>query len=200
MSNWYYVIGEDQHGPVGEEDIQRMIASGELQADDLVWQTGMADWIDVGQAFPAHEAPPPGSEESIQPEEAYTPTNQEAEAAPVLENVFEDGGEPREPGAELHRPAMDRETAQTAEASPIAPLTRQIHPLAIAGLALAVSGFLTCGITAIPAIVLGHMALSRIKGEPERYGGEALAVAGLVVGYFLALIMLSMLVIILFAA
>ena len=72
MSNWYYLVDEEQHGPVGEEDIQRMMASGELRPDDLLWQAGMSDWIEVREAFPAQARVPgitglPGGLEAVEP-------------------------------------------------------------------------------------------------------------------------------------
>ncbi len=55
------------------------------------------------------------------------------------------------------------------------------------GLAMA---SLVCGIIggwfstlSIPAVICGHMALSKIKKEPNTYGGKGLAIAGLILGY-----------------
>jgi hypothetical protein len=57
------------------------------------------------------------------------------------------------------------------------------EPLAIWSFVLSLLGLLcTCGLTAIPAVICGHLALSRI-GNPARKGGRGLAVAGLVIGY-----------------
>jgi hypothetical protein len=39
-------------------------------------------------------------------------------------------------------------------------------------------------IPAIPAIITGHMALGRIRREPDKIGGKGLAITGLVLGYF----------------
>lgn len=56
----------------------------------------------------------------------------------------------------------------------------QPEPLAVASLILGILGFFT-GITAIPAVVTGHLALGRIKRA--RTDGHGMAVAGLVMGY-----------------
>ncbi|MCK9304426.1 MAG: DUF4190 domain-containing protein [Bacteroidales bacterium] len=49
---------------------------------------------------------------------------------------------------------------------------------------------LICGILggwastlSIPAVICGHMALSRANKEPDVYGGKGMAIAGLVLGY-----------------
>ena len=55
-------------------------------------------------------------------------------------------------------------------------------PLAIASLVLALSS-LICGLTAIPAIICGHLARRRIKDSGNRIGGSGLALAGLIIGY-----------------
>lgn len=55
--------------------------------------------------------------------------------------------------------------------------------LAIAALVLGILGFFTCGITAIPAIVCGHIALSNIAKAGGGLGGRGMAITGLVMGY-----------------
>jgi len=37
--------------------------------------------------------------------------------------------------------------------------------------------------SAIPAIIFGHLALSKFKRDPEKYKGRNLAVSGLILGY-----------------
>ena len=50
MSDWYYSQDDQQKGPVPLEELQRMIAEGTLNANrDLVWQTGMKDWLPAAQ-------------------------------------------------------------------------------------------------------------------------------------------------------
>jgi hypothetical protein len=46
-------------------------------------------------------------------------------------------------------------------------------------------------IPAIPAIITGHMALGRIRREPDKIGGKGLAITGLVLGYFGLLLLVS---------
>lgn len=57
------------------------------------------------------------------------------------------------------------------------------EPLAVWSFVLGLLSLLcTCGITSIPAVICGHVAISRI-GNPARKRGKGLAIAGLVLGY-----------------
>jgi len=58
----------------------------------------------------------------------------------------------------------------------------EISGLAIASLVLGILSFLG-GITAIPAVVCGHLSLSCIKKAAGTIGGRGMAIAGLVLGY-----------------
>ncbi len=49
--SWYYIQNGNQCGPVTEQALAGKVKNGELQASDLVWQEGMADWKPVNQ-FP----------------------------------------------------------------------------------------------------------------------------------------------------
>lgn len=56
--------------------------------------------------------------------------------------------------------------------------------LATASLILGLAGMLGLGFFAgIPAIISGHVAFSRARHRPERYGGRARAIAGFTLGY-----------------
>lgn len=61
---------------------------------------------------------------------------------------------------------------------------QQTAPLAVISLVL---GFLSCVIfgilSGIPAVICGHISLSRLKREPNKYKGRRLAIAGVVLGY-----------------
>jgi hypothetical protein len=57
--------------------------------------------------------------------------------------------------------------------------------LAIASLILGLLSLVCAGpLTGLPAIITGHLALSRVRRAPAQYGGKGLAVAGLALGYF----------------
>jgi hypothetical protein len=63
MGLWFYVRNNQQVGPVSLEQMQALAGSGQLLADDHVWQEGMPDWVlartvpELQAALPS--APPP---------------------------------------------------------------------------------------------------------------------------------------------
>lgn len=59
----------------------------------------------------------------------------------------------------------------------------QSSGMAITSLVCGVLGFFTLGLTAIPAIITGHMARSRINKSAGALGGGGMALAGLILGY-----------------
>jgi hypothetical protein len=76
-------------------------------------------------------------------------------------------------------------------AHPVTPAPRPISRLAVAALVCAVAAPCTVGITAVPAIVLRHMARRRVRRTGER--GVAEATRALVLGW-LALLLIGVLV------
>jgi hypothetical protein len=53
--------------------------------------------------------------------------------------------------------------------------------MAIASMVLGVAEFFTMGLTAVPAVICGHIARRQMRMTPQR--GEGLATSGLVLGY-----------------
>jgi hypothetical protein len=61
---------------------------------------------------------------------------------------------------------------------------KQTAGLAITSLVLGILGFVMLGpLGAIPAIICGHIAKSKINANPETLTGEGMALAGLIMGY-----------------
>jgi hypothetical protein len=56
---WYYALGNDRQGPVDDATLDRLIATGVVTNDTLVWRAGMADWQPLSRARP--QAPPPAA-------------------------------------------------------------------------------------------------------------------------------------------
>ena len=59
----------------------------------------------------------------------------------------------------------------------------QTSGLAIASLVLGILGLCSLGLTAIPAVICGHIALNRIGKSANRLTGTGIAIGGLVTGY-----------------
>jgi len=56
--------------------------------------------------------------------------------------------------------------------------------IAVTSLVLGILGVTCCGLlTGLAAIICGHIARGKIKGEPFRYSGAGIALAGLILGY-----------------
>ena len=84
---------------------------------------------------------------------------------------------------------MDNTPPPPMPGQPYAGLTPpQNAGIAIASLVLGCLGFLTCGLTAIPAVICGHLALSSIGKSGGRLTGGGLAIGGLVTGYLTILL------------
>jgi uncharacterized membrane protein len=47
---WHYASGANRYGPVDDADIDRLLASGEITPDTLVWRAGMAEWRPLREA------------------------------------------------------------------------------------------------------------------------------------------------------
>ncbi|MFD0477706.1 DUF4190 domain-containing protein [Nonomuraea thailandensis] len=58
--------------------------------------------------------------------------------------------------------------------------------MAVASLVLGIIGLIFCGLTSIPGVILGHIALNRIKKTGEE--GSGMAVGGLVTSYITVVI------------
>lgn len=63
------------------------------------------------------------------------------------------------------------------------PSAARTSGLAVWSLVLGILAFLTAGLTAIPAVICGHLALGKIKRSAGAQSGGGLAIAGLVTGY-----------------
>src|SRR5213594_1759056 len=72
----------------------------------------------------------------------------------------------------------------TPPAPPVSQPVLHTAPAAIWSLVLAILSF-TCGwlITAIPAVICGHIARSKIRKSSGALGGKGVATAGLILGY-----------------
>ena len=63
-ADWYYRREDKTEGPVYREDVENLLQLGMIRADDLVWQSGMDEWVEANEVFdvvfkPASAPPPP---------------------------------------------------------------------------------------------------------------------------------------------
>ncbi|MGW5159554.1 DUF4190 domain-containing protein [Nonomuraea wenchangensis] len=72
------------------------------------------------------------------------------------------------------------------------PPPRPTNGMAVASLVLGIVGMISCGLTSIVGVILGHIALARIKRSGEE--GQGMAVAGLVTSYVMVVINVLLLI------
>lgn len=74
---------------------------------------------------------------------------------------------------------------------------RKKNGLAVSSLILGLVSFILGGpLTAIPGVITGHMARTRVRNFPDRYLGYGIALIGLILNYFvLALFILAMMIV-----
>jgi hypothetical protein len=162
--NWYYAKNGTQQGPLPTEDMKDRIAMGEISQTDLAWCEGMGDWL------PVSEIPQLKVEAPVRSEAPAT-------AGPSL--------------AKREDSPYRAPSAAGTSSMPASMVPGQVpsQGLAIASLVCGILAIITCcfwpfGIVfIIAAVVLGHMALGKIKADPARNGGKGMAKAGLITGY-----------------
>jgi hypothetical protein len=54
---YHYSLNGQQLGPVSEDQIRQMVASGQLTAATLIWREGMAEWQPVATVLPGIGSP-----------------------------------------------------------------------------------------------------------------------------------------------
>jgi hypothetical protein len=59
---WFYAKEDQACGPLGIEELGRLIADGGLMPTTLVWCEGMASWVPYCELPTDRPAPPPGSQ------------------------------------------------------------------------------------------------------------------------------------------
>jgi RsiW-degrading membrane proteinase PrsW (M82 family) len=64
MSHWYYLDGNDQHGPVDQDVMLDLAARGRVHAETRVWRAGLSQWTPAAEVaelrpFLMQPAPPP---------------------------------------------------------------------------------------------------------------------------------------------
>jgi hypothetical protein len=154
--SWFYASAGVQNGPVSEEELRALGASGRLQPMDLVWSSGMSGWqpaSSIPGLLPARPAAPP-------------PFPPAPSAQPVPQQYPQQAPYPP-PQLRADDPAM-----------------RWILPVGRSGWAIA-AGYLgifsLLGIFAPFAVITGILGLREIKKDP-RLGGRGRAIFGIVMG------------------
>ena len=156
ISQWFYGRDGVQHGPVSEDALRRMIDSGELRPDELVWREGVAAWQ------PAREVPGLLDVVSMAPPPLPGPGEGPRVGVPTYV-----------PGSPLgYARPRDQQAAPQGMGADAG--MRLILPVGRSGWAIAAGylGLLSLGCFFLgpAAIVCSVMAIRDMKLHPERHG------------------------------
>ncbi|MGJ8726613.1 MAG: DUF4339 domain-containing protein [Roseibacillus sp.] len=106
MNNWFYAHNGEQRGPVSQEELTSLAASGQFTpAKDLVWREGMSDWKKVSEVPELNLSPPSTStkpaESALAHSEASTndPYKSPAASSYISETTGDDDLPEIEPGS-----------------------------------------------------------------------------------------------------
>lgn len=155
--DWYYAKDGAQQGPVSVDELRQRLASGQLARTDLVWREGMADWTAAGSVAELAQA-----------------------GGPVAPQAAPGGVAPRPVAGGVAQPAAGVVAGQ--------PAAGRQQGLALASMICGIVALLgVCVYLGVPvglaAVVLGHLAKSKIRKQPQVYSGKGMAIAGLITGY-----------------
>ncbi|MFK5955443.1 MAG: RDD family protein [Planctomycetota bacterium] len=102
-AEWYYALGDQQKGPIAEDELRSMLLGGNLPVDIKVWSKGMSDWASA-EKVPALYRPAPPSPEPVpvvQPKAAPSTAS-----ASVRSNPFASAAETISGGSGSRTPAQ----------------------------------------------------------------------------------------------
>lgn len=124
-TEWFYSTNGAQNGPVPIENMKRLIQSGSIKRETLVWNETMASWTPAGQVRELFAAPPPlPSNQPARPAPPPLPpppiTPPKAPARRSTRLAFEDAA-PAAPGGQPKAPTQQEEPKSTTPPAP-APL------------------------------------------------------------------------------
>jgi hypothetical protein len=165
-ASWHYARDGVQHGPASDAEIHRLLQSGQLRPDDLLWRDGMAQWqpasrvpeFAIAQAAPVPPPLPARVPLSTQPPPLGYARPQHGYGAQPSPDIGQDAG------------------------------MRMLLPVGRSGWAIA-SGYLGLlsvfpfvGVVfGVAAIWTGFLAVKDIKRNPTRHG-MGRAIFGIVMG------------------
>ena len=131
---WYYARQGERYGPVPQAELERLLAGGEVAADDYVWTRGMAAWKPANEVeqFAGVIAPPeapPAEDVQAEPETSVAPVGadappQEAPPKPQPEPAKPPEPEPVEQAALPAKPSPPPAEAASPAPKPATPAAR----------------------------------------------------------------------------
>ena len=207
-----YQISRDgkEIGTFTEEEVLAGVEDGSILPSDHLWTSGMEDWVLVESLIEEDEEAEleevedaaktsPDTPQDAEPEEPAPepPVKKFTKIVVPVVSAGAAAAAPAPPPRVVVQVAPSSRPAVAAVPPPervvmvppsIMPGQYGVAGEATASLVFAILSLLCLCFTAVPAVVYGHLALSRIRRSGRAYGGEGLAIAGLVLGYFFIVI------------
>lgn len=163
---WFFLVGEEQQGPMTLGQIQELAHSGALTPETLVWREGMAEWLPAGSL------------------ENFVQWPQAAPAQPVLQTGALQTGVAAPAPNLVGGVAGVTPGGVGGAAQPMMPRRSNAALMSlILGIASIPLTFLCIGWLVAPvAIILAIVAFTRIPGPMGNVNGKGMAIGGLVTG------------------
>ncbi len=136
---WYLARDGNQHGPVTDLEMQKIVELGHLRPADLVWRQGMPEWVQASAAFPpvAQKAAAPAAQ-PVQPQAQIQPVPHQPAQQASAPHPVQTAAAPQ-PQAQAYVYA-DGPQQQPQSQRPPAPDNRQSQPATPAATAIPVRG------------------------------------------------------------
>ena len=213
-----YQISRDgqEIGTFTEEEVLAGVEDGSILPSDHLWTSGMEDWVLVETLIEEDEEEG-GQEEDKSRADQTTETSPETPPDPKEVDEPAPEPPPVKKFTKIVIPVVSAAAAATAAPAPPPRVVVQVAPSsrpavapppervvmvppsimpgqygvageATASLVFGILSLLCLCFTAVPAVIYGHLALGRIRRTGRAYGGEGLAIAGMVLGYFFIVI------------
>lgn len=154
MSEWHFVRNGEQHGPVTEDALRAMLASGQVGPTDLVWKDGMEQWQEARSVSGLVPASLPGVPDPLRGSAPPVMSVPAASVQPVAPGPSAASGQPPTSGK------------------------------AVGSLVCSILGFFVCAFFGhLIGIILGYSARKEIRNSGGALGGEGMAKAGIILGW-----------------
>jgi hypothetical protein len=194
MSDAFYVVRDAAgaiYGPANVGTLRQWIGEGRITKEMHIAVQGTNHFMQAGQMpelvgafpsdFPSQPVTPQAatSIEATSTETTLTETTSPVTVATAATTPTSAAAE--NPANQLPAQNYYSQTGQPYQQGYV-PYPQKSSGMAVAALVCGLLSFAVCP-AAIVAIILGHMARAQIRREPDRYEGDGMALAGLVIGY-----------------